>query len=129
IRSPKRGTKGQEDEMGATFTDDRSPHGSLLGETTSLSLDGDRKLAHSAQMYHYQHQKQQMLAVERDKRFLLAQDWREFSITDVRTMVGNFQIGFAPAVNHRIDHTLVSLFKYERDSSGFLHFLDTQRSK
>ncbi|KAG5453137.1 Neural proliferation differentiation and control protein 1 [Clonorchis sinensis] len=65
IRSPKRGTKGQEDEMGATFTDDRSPHGSLLGETTSLSLDGDRKLAHSAQMYHYQHQKQQMLAVER----------------------------------------------------------------
>ncbi|CAH8589997.1 unnamed protein product [Dicrocoelium dendriticum] len=27
--------------------------------------DGDRKLAHSAQMYHYQHQKQQMLAVER----------------------------------------------------------------
>ena len=26
---------------------------------------GDRKLAHSAQMYHYQHQKQQMLAMEK----------------------------------------------------------------
>ena len=26
---------------------------------------GDRKLAQSAQMYHYQHQKQQMLAMER----------------------------------------------------------------
>ncbi|TPP56384.1 Neural proliferation differentiation and control protein 1, partial [Fasciola gigantica] len=42
-----------------------SPTGSLLGDTTSVGLDGDRKLAHSAQMYHYQHQKQQMLAVER----------------------------------------------------------------
>ena len=26
---------------------------------------GDRKLAQSAQMYHYQHQKQQMLAMEK----------------------------------------------------------------
>ncbi|XP_076351995.1 neural proliferation differentiation and control protein 1-like isoform X1 [Tachypleus tridentatus] len=29
------------------------------------SPNGDRKLAHSAQMYHYQHQKQQMLTVEK----------------------------------------------------------------
>ncbi|XP_063754185.1 neural proliferation differentiation and control protein 1 isoform X2 [Eleginops maclovinus] len=34
------------------------------------NLPGDRKLAHSAQMYHYQHQKQQMLSLEkhRDER-------------------------------------------------------------
>ncbi|CAH8287364.1 unnamed protein product, partial [Schistosoma turkestanicum] len=30
----------------------------------SLSSENDRKLAQSAQMYHYQHQKQQMLALE-----------------------------------------------------------------
>ncbi|VDO55930.1 unnamed protein product [Schistosoma margrebowiei] len=30
----------------------------------SLSSEDDRKLAQSAQMYHYQHQKQQMLALE-----------------------------------------------------------------
>lgn len=29
-----------------------------------LSHAGDRSLAHSAQMYHYQQQKQQMLAIE-----------------------------------------------------------------
>ena len=35
--------------------------------TTSKSVTGlnDRKLAHSAQMFHYQHQKQQMLELER----------------------------------------------------------------
>lgn len=31
------------------------------------NLPGDRKLAHSAQMYHYQHQKQQMLSLEKHK--------------------------------------------------------------
>ena len=30
-----------------------------------LGSPGDRKLAQSAQMYHYQHQKQQMLAMEK----------------------------------------------------------------
>ena len=30
-----------------------------------LCSPGDRKLAQSAQMYHYQHQKQQMLAMEK----------------------------------------------------------------
>jgi hypothetical protein len=30
----------------------------------SMRMPGDRKLAYSAQMYHYQHQKQQMLAME-----------------------------------------------------------------
>ncbi|XP_069789165.1 neural proliferation differentiation and control protein 1-like [Narcine bancroftii] len=31
------------------------------------SMNGDNKLAHSAQMYHYQHQKQQMLSMEKNK--------------------------------------------------------------
>jgi hypothetical protein len=30
-----------------------------------LPSPGDRKLAQSAQMYHYQHQKQQMIAMEK----------------------------------------------------------------
>lgn len=35
----------------------------VTGPTKDTS--GDRKLAHSAQMYHYQHQKQQIIAMER----------------------------------------------------------------
>lgn len=31
----------------------------------AVDVSGDRKLAHSAHMYHYQHQKQQILAMER----------------------------------------------------------------
>ncbi|XP_062929872.1 neural proliferation differentiation and control protein 1-like isoform X1 [Mobula hypostoma] len=34
---------------------------------TEKSLNGDNKLAQSAQMYHYQHQKQQMLSMEKNK--------------------------------------------------------------
>ncbi|XP_060791543.1 neural proliferation differentiation and control protein 1a [Neoarius graeffei] len=34
---------------------------------TSGTASGDKKLAHSAQMYHYQHQKQQMLSMEKHK--------------------------------------------------------------
>ena len=41
------------------------PAGSPTGKDDS---PGDRKLAQSAQMYHYQHQKQQMIASERYAR-------------------------------------------------------------
>ncbi|KAL3310164.1 neural proliferation, differentiation and control, 1 [Cichlidogyrus casuarinus] len=44
----------------AGSTRSTSPHDSILGFDA-----GDKKLAHSAQMYHYQHQKQQMLAIEK----------------------------------------------------------------
>ncbi|VDQ02943.1 unnamed protein product [Trichobilharzia regenti] len=37
----------------------------LSNKLLSLNSDDDRKLAQSAQMYHYQHQKQQMLALEK----------------------------------------------------------------
>jgi hypothetical protein len=39
-----------------------TPHSG--GSTSPLSA-GDRRLAQSAQMYHYQHQKQQIIAMER----------------------------------------------------------------
>ncbi|XP_017348733.1 neural proliferation differentiation and control protein 1a isoform X2 [Ictalurus punctatus] len=35
--------------------------------SASVASTGDKKLAHSAQMYHYQHQKQQMLSMEKHK--------------------------------------------------------------
>ncbi|KAI4896734.1 hypothetical protein NFI96_022399, partial [Prochilodus magdalenae] len=36
-------------------------------KSSSGISSGDKKLAHSAQMYHYQHQKQQMLSMEKNK--------------------------------------------------------------
>uniref|UniRef100_A0A3P8VCL9 Neural proliferation, differentiation and control, 1b n=1 Tax=Cynoglossus semilaevis TaxID=244447 RepID=A0A3P8VCL9_CYNSE len=39
---------------------------SLLLSWFTLLQPGDKKLAHSAQMYHYQHQKQQMLSLEKE---------------------------------------------------------------
>lgn len=39
-------------------------YGTANGSNKDISSPGDRKLAHSAQMYHYQHQKQQMIALE-----------------------------------------------------------------
>ena len=35
------------------------------GSKSSVTSSGDRRLAQSAQMYHYQHQKQQMIAMEK----------------------------------------------------------------
>ncbi|XP_063865861.1 neural proliferation differentiation and control protein 1-like [Scylla paramamosain] len=37
----------------------------VTGPNKDLSPSGDRKLAQSAHMYHYQHQKQQMIALEK----------------------------------------------------------------
>ncbi|KAI3372573.1 hypothetical protein L3Q82_022700, partial [Scortum barcoo] len=39
----------------------------LMRAQTFDNLPGDKKLAHSAQMYHYQHQKQQILSLEKHK--------------------------------------------------------------
>ncbi|XP_068167972.1 neural proliferation differentiation and control protein 1 isoform X2 [Antennarius striatus] len=39
----------------------------LMRAQTFDSLPGDKKLAHNAQMYHYQHQKQQMLSLEKNR--------------------------------------------------------------
>lgn len=37
----------------------------VTGPNKEISPTGDRRLAQSAQMYHYQHQKQQIIAMER----------------------------------------------------------------
>uniref|UniRef100_A0A3P9KT12 Neural proliferation, differentiation and control, 1b n=1 Tax=Oryzias latipes TaxID=8090 RepID=A0A3P9KT12_ORYLA len=39
----------------------------LMRAQNICSFPGDKKLAHNAQMYHYQHQKQQMLSMERHR--------------------------------------------------------------
>ncbi|XP_017288173.1 neural proliferation differentiation and control protein 1 [Kryptolebias marmoratus] len=39
----------------------------VIKDQTFSSFPGDKKLAHSAQMYHYQHQKQQMLSLEKNR--------------------------------------------------------------
>ncbi|XP_028297059.1 neural proliferation differentiation and control protein 1-like isoform X2 [Gouania willdenowi] len=39
----------------------------LVRAQTSDTMPGDRKLAHNAQMYHYQHQKQQMISMEKHR--------------------------------------------------------------
>lgn len=36
----------------------------ITGPNKDISPTGDRRLAQSAQMYHYQHQKQQIIAME-----------------------------------------------------------------
>jgi len=36
----------------------------ITGPNKEMSPTGDRRLAQSAQMYHYQHQKQQIIAME-----------------------------------------------------------------
>ncbi|XP_012711799.3 neural proliferation differentiation and control protein 1 [Fundulus heteroclitus] len=43
------------------------PAYSVIKPQTMATFPGDKKLAHSAQMYHYQHQKQQMLSLEKSR--------------------------------------------------------------
>lgn len=42
-------------------------YGLMRAQPYDSSVPGDKKLAHSAQMYHYQHQKQQMLSLEKHR--------------------------------------------------------------
>ena len=41
------------------------PESQIKSQSKSVIRNGDKGLAHSAQMYHYQHQKQQMIAIEK----------------------------------------------------------------
>ncbi|XP_030853010.1 uncharacterized protein LOC115929042 [Strongylocentrotus purpuratus] len=47
-------------------------------QVTSSMNNGDRKLAQSAQMYHYQHQKQQMIAMEKREKGDVARDASDY---------------------------------------------------
>ncbi|KAK1788401.1 hypothetical protein P4O66_016835 [Electrophorus voltai] len=59
---------------------------------------GDKNLAHSAQMYHYQHQKQQMLSLEKNKS---ETKLSESGVSDEENEEGDFTVyecpGLAPA--------------------------------
>ncbi|XP_072176825.1 neural proliferation differentiation and control protein 1-like [Diadema setosum] len=57
------------------------PSYGVTGPGTQLASsmnNGDRKLAQSAQMYHYQHQKQQMIAMEKREKGDVANDASEY---------------------------------------------------
>lgn len=53
----------------------------MTGPNKEVSPSGDRRLAQSAQMYHYQHQKQQIIAMEHRA----ANEHRNGSLTDVES--------------------------------------------
>ncbi|XP_071379886.1 LOW QUALITY PROTEIN: neural proliferation differentiation and control protein 1-like [Centroberyx affinis] len=46
---------------------DYPAYGLMRAHSFDNNVPGDKKLAHSAQMYHYQHQKQQMLSLEKHR--------------------------------------------------------------
>ncbi|XP_034064242.1 neural proliferation differentiation and control protein 1 isoform X2 [Gymnodraco acuticeps] len=72
------------------------------------NLPGDRKLAHSAQMYHYQHQKQQMLSMEKHRDELKIPD--SGASTDEENEDGDFTVyecpGLAPTGEMEVKNPL-----------------------
>ncbi|XP_023253350.1 neural proliferation differentiation and control protein 1 [Seriola lalandi dorsalis] len=72
------------------------------------SLPGDKKLAHSAQMYHYQHQKQQMLSLEKHRDELKVPD--SGASTDEENEDGDFTVyecpGLAPTGEMEVKNPL-----------------------
>ncbi|XP_017570001.1 neural proliferation differentiation and control protein 1a isoform X2 [Pygocentrus nattereri] len=69
---------------------------------------GDKKLAHSAQMYHYQHQKQQMLSMEKNKTEPKVSE--SGAISDEETEEGDFTVyecpGLAPTGEMEVKNPL-----------------------
>uniref|UniRef100_A0A665TQB4 Neural proliferation, differentiation and control, 1b n=1 Tax=Echeneis naucrates TaxID=173247 RepID=A0A665TQB4_ECHNA len=69
---------------------------------------GDKKLAHSAQMYHYQHQKQQMLSLEKHRDELKGPD--SGASTDEENDDGDFTVyecpGLAPTGEMEVKNPL-----------------------
>ncbi|XP_071947901.1 uncharacterized protein [Antedon mediterranea] len=65
-------------------SDTEYPAYGVTGPTTQRSsmTNGDRKLAQSAQMYHYQHQKQQMIALENRERGETQNDASDYDSDD-----------------------------------------------
>nr|XP_020455015.1 neural proliferation differentiation and control protein 1 [Monopterus albus] len=86
---------------------DYPPYG-LLRPQTFDSLPGDKKLAHSAQMYHYQHQKQQMLSLEKHRNEPKVPD--SGASTDEENEDGDFTVyecpGLAPTGEMEVKNPL-----------------------
>jgi len=57
----------------------------VTGPNKEISPTGDRRLAQSAQMYHYQHQKQQIIAMERYVR----QNCMQYIFVEIREQKEN----------------------------------------
>ncbi|XP_062867562.1 neural proliferation differentiation and control protein 1a isoform X2 [Trichomycterus rosablanca] len=76
--------------------------------SSSSNSSGDKKLAHCAQMYHYQHQKQQMLSMERHKAEPKVSENRAAS--DEETEEGDFTVyecpGLAPTGEMEVKNPL-----------------------
>uniref|UniRef100_A0A3P8VIN4 Neural proliferation, differentiation and control, 1b n=1 Tax=Cynoglossus semilaevis TaxID=244447 RepID=A0A3P8VIN4_CYNSE len=81
---------------------------SLLLSWFTLLQPGDKKLAHSAQMYHYQHQKQQMLSLEKPREMPKVPD--SGASTDEENEDGDFTVyecpGLAPTGEMEVKNPL-----------------------
>ncbi|KAG7489895.1 neural proliferation differentiation and control protein 1 [Solea senegalensis] len=96
-----------------------SPTHRLIRAQAFDNLPGDKKLAHSAQMYHYQHQKQQMLSLEKHREEPKVPD--SGASTDEENEDGDFTVyecpGLAPTgemevKNPLFDDTPIYLHKF-----------------
>lgn len=67
-------------KKGLAAADVDYPAYGVTGPNKEISPSGDRRLAQSAQMYHYQHQKQQIIGMER-----ASNEHRNGSLTDVES--------------------------------------------
>ncbi|XP_026178458.1 neural proliferation differentiation and control protein 1 isoform X2 [Mastacembelus armatus] len=80
----------------------------LIRTQTFENLPGDKKLAQSAQMYHYQHQKQQMLSLEKHRNELKVPD--SGASTDEENEDGDFTVyecpGLAPTGEMEVKNPL-----------------------
>ncbi|XP_056447891.1 neural proliferation differentiation and control protein 1 [Gadus chalcogrammus] len=83
-------------------------YGPMRGHAYDSSVPGDKKLAHSAQMYHYQHQRQQMLSLEKHRGEPKIPDYAATS--DEETEDGDFTVyecpGLAPTGEMEVKNPL-----------------------
>ncbi|MEQ2316770.1 hypothetical protein AMECASPLE_035957 [Ameca splendens] len=89
----------------------------MIKAQTFGNFPGDKKLAHSAQMYHYQHQKQQMLSLEKSRDEPRIPD--SGASTDEENEDGDFTVyecpGLAPVSTHPISHDM-SVLRWVKSS-------------
>ncbi|XP_071821784.1 neural proliferation differentiation and control protein 1-like isoform X2 [Apostichopus japonicus] len=80
------------------------------------ALSGDRKLAQSAQMYHYQHQKQQMIAMQKREKGESAEDASDYD-SEEENEDGDLTVyecpGLAPTGEMQVKNPLFSEEQYK----------------
>ncbi|XP_076835919.1 neural proliferation differentiation and control protein 1a [Brachyhypopomus gauderio] len=90
-------------------------HGEVTSSYKNIS-SGDKNLAHSAQMYHYQHQKQQMLSMEKHKSETKVS---ESGVSDEENEEGDFTVyecpGLAPTGEMEVKNPLFDDFTLHRN--------------